>query len=303
MIRLLVTGARGQVGAEVARAFAGRAEVVAHDRATLDLGKADQIAARVREAKPHVIVNCAAYTAVDRAQSDEATALSVNADAAGSLAQEAKASGALLVHFSTDYVFDGAKSTPYVETDPPNPLNAYGRTKLAGERAIAASGAQHVILRTSWVYGPRGGNFVRTMLRLAQTKGELRIVDDQRGAPTSSIQLARATLEIVSGGSHGPIGIEGLQRLKERSGLYHATAAGETTWFGFAQAIFDAWSRRSVGFKAPRLIAIASEDYPTPAPRPRNSRLDNARLAEGFGVRLPSWREGLAETLSAWMAD
>ena len=300
MIRVLVTGCRGQVGAEVARALAGRAEVIAHDHATLDLANRDAIAARVREAHPDVIVNGAAYTAVDRAESDEAAARAVNATGAGALAEEARRAGALLIHYSTDYVFDGAKAAPYVESDPTNPLNAYGRTKLEGERAIAASGAAHLILRTSWVYGPQGANFVRTMLRLAQTRDELRVVDDQRGAPTSSLQLARATLELI-GGAGGAITAAAVGDAKSRAGLYHAAAAGETTWFGFAQAIFEDWARQTgATSRAPHLIAIPSSDYPTPARRPANSRLDSSRLAAVFGVRLGPWREALGETLSAW---
>ena len=285
-MRVLVTGARGQVGAEVARALQGRAEVIAHDRSTLDLADRDQIAARVREARPDAIVNAAAYTAVDRAESDEANARTVNAVAPGILAEEARRSAALLVHYSTDYVFDGTKQGAYVETDATNPLNAYGRTKLEGERAIAASGCAHVILRTSWVYGPQGGNFIRTMLRLALEREELRVVADQRGAPTSSLQLARATVEILGKARGAP-------------GLYHATAAGETTWFEYARAIFEEKSRRDTAFRVPRLVPIATRDYPTPARRPANSVLDSSRLAQAFGIRLGPWRDALVETLGA----
>jgi dTDP-4-dehydrorhamnose reductase len=297
VIRALVTGSRGQVGVEVARALAGRAEVIAHERSTLDLADPAAIAARVREARPDVIVNAAAYTAVDRAESDEARARVVNAVAPGILGEEARRAGALLVHYSTDYVFDGTKTGAYVESDATNPINAYGRTKLEGERAIAASGCAHVILRTSWVYGPQGGNFVRTMLALALEREELRIVDDQRGAPTSSLQLARATLEILGGDR---LGAEALAKAKSASGLYHASAAGETTWFGFAQAIFAEWPRRSgAAFRAPRVVPIATRDYPTPARRPANSVLDSSRLARAFGVRLGPWRDALVETLAA----
>ncbi len=300
MIRVLVTGSRGQVGVEVVRALAGRAEVIARERATLDLARPGDIAACVREARPDVIVNAAAYTAVDRAESDEAAARAVNAVAAGVLAEKARRSDALLVHYSTDYVFDGTKQGAYVEADAPHPLNAYGRTKLEGERAIAASGAAHLILRTSWVYGPQGGNFVRTMLGLAETREELRVVDDQRGAPTSSLQLARATVEMLGGAAPGAIALDSVAKAKSRSGLYHATASGETTWFGFAGAIFAEWSRRAgPGFRAPRLVPIASREYPTPARRPANSVLDSSRLAGAFGARLGPWREALVETLSA----
>ena len=192
MIRVLVTGAGGQVGAQVALELHGIANVVAHDRTTLDLTHPDEIVARIREARPDVIVNAAAYTAVDRAETDEELANTVNGVAPGIIAGEAKRAGALLLHFSTDYVFDGTANRPYVETDAVSPLGAYGRTKLAGERAVAASGCAYLTLRTSWVYGARGKNFMLTMLRLAAMQPELRVVDDQRGAPTSSGQLARA---------------------------------------------------------------------------------------------------------------
>ena len=298
-MRVLVTGCRGQIGAEVVRALAGRAEVIAHDHASLDLTTPDAIARGVREARPDVVVNAAAYTAVDRAESDEPAAHAVNALAPAILAEEARRAGALLVHFSTDYVFDGTKAGAYVETDTPRPPNAYGRTKLEGERAIAASGAAYLIVRTSWVYGPQGGNFVRTMLRLAETREELRVVDDQRGAPTSSLQLARATVELIGGGA-GAITAESVAQAKARAGLYHATAQGSTTWFDFAEAIFAEWPRLAPGFRVPRLVAIRSGDYPTPARRPANSLLDSSRLAGAFGVRLGPWREALVETLSAW---
>lgn len=301
MIRVLVSGARGQVGGEVAREFNGRAEVIAHDRATLDLANPAQIAQRVREAKPDVIVNAAAYTAVDRAEAEEEIAHAVNGTAPRMLAEEAKRAGALLVHYSTDYVFDGTKAGAYVETDAPRPLNAYGRTKLEGERSIAASSTPHIILRTSWVYGPQGQNFLLTMLRVAATRDELRVVDDQRGAPTSSRALARATLELFTRGDRSrAIEASDIARLKDAPGLYHATAAGETTWFGFAQAIFAARSRQGGGgFKSPRVVAIGSREYPTPARRPANSVLSNAKLNATFGVALADWREGLEEVLSA----
>lgn len=287
-MRVLVTGAGGQVGAEVVRELAGIAEVVAHDRKTLDLARPDAIVARIREARPDVIVNAGAYTAVDRAETDEDLASTVNGVAPGIIAGEAKRAGALLVHFSTDYVFDGTAERPYVETDPVNPLGAYGRTKLAGERAVAASGCAHVTLRTSWVYGPRGKNFMLTMLRLAATQPELRVVDDQRGAPTTGRQLARVVGALVSD----------VGRAKDAGGLYHASAAGETTWFRFAQAIFALRARTRQGFTAPRLIPIATSEYPTPARRPAYSVLSSDKLARSLGVRIPDWRAGLEEALS-----
>lgn len=296
----MLTGARGQLGTDLARELAGRAEVVAHDRASLDLADPAAIAARVAEARPDVIVNAGAYTAVDRAESDEAAARAVNATAPAVLAAEARKLGALLVHYSTDYVFDGTKGSPYVETDPTAPINAYGRTKLEGERAIAVSGCDHAILRTSWVYAPHGANFMLTMLRLAATRPELRIVVDQRGAPTSTRQLARATLALLSGSDRpGPLERGALERVRAASGVYHATAAGETTWSEFAQEIFARWARRSAAFKPPRVIPIPSSEYPTPARRPAYSVMSNARLNGRFGLRLAPWHEGLDEALSA----
>jgi len=289
-MRVLVTGRAGQVGAEVVQALQGFAEVIAHDRSTLDLADPAQVVARVREARPDAIVNAAAYTAVDQAETDAEAARRVNAAGPGVLAEEAKRTGAVLIHYSTDYVFDGTKAAPYVETDATNPLGAYGRTKLEGERAIAASGCDHVILRTSWVYGPHGRNFMLTMLRLGAQREELRIVDDQRGAPTSSAQLGRLTRALL----------EREPALREKGGVYHATAAGETTWRRFAEAIFAGASRRAgPAFSTPRVVPITTAEYPTPARRPANSVLDNARLEQAFGVRIGDWREGLDEALSA----
>jgi dTDP-4-dehydrorhamnose reductase len=289
--RVLVTGAAGQVGAAVAAALAAGHEVIAHDRSTLDLADAAQIALRVREAKPSIIVNAAAYTAVDRAESEPDLARAVNAIAPGILAEEARRAGAVLIHFSTDYVFDGTKPGAYVETDPTNPLGVYGATKLAGERAIAAALGAHLILRTSWVYGPRGKNFLLTMLNLAKTRDEVRVVDDQHGAPTSALQLARLTRTLVDTGDDA---------LRAASGLYHASAAGEVSWHGFARAIFERWPAVAPApFKAPRLVAIPTREYPTPVRRPANSRLSNARLARVFATEIETWEAGLEETLAA----
>lgn len=301
MIRVLVTGASGQVGAEVARELEGRAEVVARDRSRLDVANPASIAAGVRAARPDVIVNCAAYTAVDRAETDRDAAHAANAVGPGVLADEAKRCGALLLHFSTDYVYDGSKRLPYLETDPVNPLSAYGATKLEGERAVAASGCAHLILRTSWVYGPRGRNFMLTMLRLGRERQELRVVDDQRGAPTSSRALARLVRDLLArGGDLEEITRAEVDRVAQASGVYHATAAGETTWYGFAAAIFDEMMRqRRLDHAAPRLVPIATSEYPTPARRPANSVLSNERLRGAFGLAMADWRRGLEEAVSA----
>ena len=298
-MRLLLTGARGQVGTEVARQLEGRAELLALDRARLDLADGDSIVRVVREARPDVIVNAAAYTAVDRAEGNEEGARAINATAPGILAGEAKRCGALLLHYSTDYVFDGAKPSPYVETDPVCPINAYGRTKLEGERAIAQSGCDHVILRTEWVYGPHGSNFLLTMLRLAATRAEVRVVDDQHGAPTSSRQLGRLTRALLEGPA-GELSPSSLARLRKAPGIYHATAAGSTTWWGFAGAIFEERARQPGALPAaPRVTPIPSSEYPTPARRPANSLLCCDKLDAAFGVRLEDWRDGLRDVLSA----
>ena len=299
MIRVLVTGAGGQVGTDVARVLEGRAEVIAQARATTDLSDPAQLVARIREAAPQVIVNAAAYTAVDRAESEPEAAHTVNGVAPGLIAREARRTGALMVHFSTDYVFDGTKRTPYVETDAPNPLGAYGRSKLEGERAVQDSGAAAIVLRTAWVYAPHGRNFMLTMLRLAAKGEALRVVDDQRGAPTTSLAIARAVAEILSGGAKdGTIDAASVAKAAAGSGLYHASAGGETSWFGFAQAIFAERARTTPGFVAPKLSPITTADYPTPARRPAYSVLDNGKLQRAFGVSLGGWREGLAQAIS-----
>ena len=297
MIRVLVTGAGGQVGTDVARALEGRAEVIAHGRDTMDLCDPAQVVARIREARPHAIVNAAAYTAVDRAESEPEAARTVNAVAPGIIAGEARRSNALLLHFSTDYVFDGAKRTPYVETDPTHPLGAYGRTKLEGERAVLDSGAAAIVLRTAWVYAPHGKNFMLTMLRLAAKGDPLRVVDDQRGAPTTSLAIARAVTAILAGGP-GAATEASVAKAAAARGLYHASASGETTWYGFAKAIFEERARMNPGFVPPKLTPIKTSEYPTPAKRPAYSVLDNAKLQRTFGIDLGGWREGLVEALS-----
>lgn len=297
-MRVLVTGTAGQVGGEVARTLGGRARVIARDRTTLDLADGAAVERVVREDKPHVIVNAAAYTAVDRAEAEPGAAHAINAVAPGILAAEARRLGALLVHFSTDYVFDGTKEGAYVEDDPPAPLNEYGRTKLAGEAAVREAGGAHLVLRTTWVYGPRGKNFLLTMLKAGAQRPELRVVADQHGAPTSSLQLASLVTRLLAP-SGGEVEGEALERLGERGGLYHATASGRTTWHAFAEAIFDGWTRRVPDYPRPRVVAIPTSEYPLPARRPLNSVLSGERLASRLGESLGDWREGLEDVLSA----
>jgi dTDP-4-dehydrorhamnose reductase len=279
---LLVTGRNGQVGWELARALAPLGDVTCCDRAQLDLTDPDAIASAVRSARPNVIVNAAAYTAVDRAESEREAAFAVNAAAPGILAEEAKRLNALLVHYSTDYVFDGAKRGAYVETDSTNPINAYGQSKLAGEIAIRNSGVRHVILRTSWVYSARGSNFLLSILRLARQQAELSVVDDQTGAPTWARDIADATAKIVAVGSEEDVPY----------GLYHLSAAGATSWHGFAQTIVAA---ARIGTT---VRPIRSSQYKRPAARPSNSLLNNDKLRRDFGVALPDWRKGVADCLS-----
>jgi dTDP-4-dehydrorhamnose reductase len=287
------------VGAEVARVLAGRAEVIARDRACLDLADAAAVSRESGELRPALVVNAGAYTAVDRAESEPAAAHAVNAVAPGAMAEACRRLGALLVHFSTDYVFDGRKQGPYVEDDPTAPLNEYGRSKLAGEAAIAAAGGAHLVLRTSWVYGPRGRNFLLTMLRVGAERGELRVVADQRGSPTSSLQLAGLVSRLLTPGdeTRAPSAAD-LERLGAASGVYHATAAGETTWHGFAEAIFERWTARVPGYPRPRVVAIPSSEYPTPARRPANSVLSNVKIEAALGTRIGDWRSGLEAVLS-----
>jgi dTDP-4-dehydrorhamnose reductase len=284
--RILILGSTGQLGRELERSFGGLGSATALDRTQCDLSQPDAIRARVRHAAPDVILNAGAYTAVDRAESERELAYAVNATAPGVLAEEANRRGALLVHYSTDYVFDGTKHEPWTEDDAPNPLNVYGASKLAGEQAIAAAGGRFLIFRTSWVYGPHGKNFLFTMLRLGREREKLSIVNDQFGAPTTSIELANATRAIVEGALAGRFGAEA-----NWTGLHHMTCAGSTSWFGFAQAIFQRAAAQLA--RVPELTPIPSESYPTPARRPRNSVLSNQKLAARFGVQLAPWTDAL----------
>jgi dTDP-4-dehydrorhamnose reductase len=291
--RILIVGNAGQVGVELQRSFAGYGELVGVDRESVDLAQPDQVRALVRRVEPEIILNAAAYTAVDRAESEPELAHAINADAPRILAEEALRSNALLVHYSTDYVFDGDKQGPWTEEDAPAPLNVYGASKLAGEETIQQVGGRILIFRTSWVYGPHGSNFLLTMLRLARQRDSISVVGDQIGSPTTSIELARATHAIVSGVMAGQFGTA-----EEWAGLYQMTCSGSTSWCGFAQAIF-ARAGKLLDGRVPVVTPITSEEYPTPARRPRNSVLSNAKLQERFGVRLAPWETALDAVIQA----
>jgi dTDP-4-dehydrorhamnose reductase len=274
---ILLIGSGGQLGFELARVLPAHGQVVALDRAALDLADADAVVAAVRAARPQLIVNAGAYTAVDRAESEPERADAVNSRAPGILAEEARRAGAPLIHYSTDYVFDGEALSPYDEQAAPNPINAYGRSKLGGERAIQAAGAAGVVLRTSWVYGLHGQNFLTTMRRLAADRDELRVVADQMGTPNWTRSLAEATATLIG---------RGQAYLAERSGLYHLSAGGSTSWFDFARAIFADAPR-------PRVVPITTAEYPTAARRPRRAVLASSKFADTFGFALPPWDEML----------
>jgi dTDP-4-dehydrorhamnose reductase len=285
-MKILLLGKDGQVGWELARALAPLGELVAWGRQDADFLDPESLRARVRSIRPGVIVNAAAYTAVDRAEGDEATARMVNAIAPGVLAEEARAGGAWLVHYSTDYVFDGSKEGAWTELDATAPLSAYGRTKCEGEERIRASGAQHLILRTSWVYGARGGNFAKTMLRLAKEREQLSVVADQHGAPTGAALLADATALalyriFLAGPDAGAF-----------AGAYHLAAGGSTTWHAYARHVLARAREHGMLLKAgpEQVQPIASSAFAAPAARPANSRLDCSKFSSRFGLALPDWR-------------
>ena len=291
-MKLLLLGGNGQVGRELRRSLLPLGELVV---ATRDGGDADaaadfdapaSLAALIEQTAPEVVVNAAAYTAVDKAETDAAAAFRINAEAPAAIAQACVDTGALLVHYSTDYVFDGNATRPYREDDATAPLGVYGASKLAGEQAIRASGVRHAILRTAWVYAAHGRNFLLTMLRLANERDELRVVADQIGAPTPAAWIADATAEIIRRGVMA-------------SGTWHLVADGETSWHGFAEAIVDEAHALGLIARKPRVVAIPTADYPTPARRPAYSVLDTTRLQRDFGVAPPDWRDGLRRTLAA----
>ncbi|HEU4852231.1 MAG TPA: dTDP-4-dehydrorhamnose reductase [Telluria sp.] len=278
-MKILLTGCSGQVGYELERSLQALGEVVAVDRARMDLSDLDQVREVVRTVKPGLIVNPAAYTAVDKAESEPELARRINALAPGVMAEEGRRLGAAMVHFSTDYVFDGTKQGAYLETDPTNPVNVYGQTKLEGEQLIAAAGIDHLILRTSWVYGMRGKNFLLTMLRLAKEREELRVVADQHGAPTWSRTIADTTAVLLAQARQ-----DGWW--ERNGGVYHLSGRGETTWFGFTQAIIE-----NAGLSC-RVLPISSAEYPVPARRPANSLMNADKLTARL-CTLPHWKTAL----------
>lgn len=278
--RTLLIGGRGQIGSELSQLLPSQAETLTVDRTQLDLVDPDQIVNLIRDWRPDIVVNAAAYTAVDKAETHERDAFAINAEAPRLIAEESRRLGAMLVHYSTDYVFDGKKNSPYVEDDAPNPINAYGRSKLAGENAIRASGVRHLILRTSWVYGLYGNNFLLTMLKLARERDEIRVVADQRGTPNWSQQLAKATAQLMA---------------MQVEGLFHLTSQGDASWFDFAKSIFA--QTKDVQQRPILLTPITSDEYPLPAARPSNSRLSGAALKAATGIELPMWDIALSRCL------
>jgi dTDP-4-dehydrorhamnose reductase len=287
---ILITGAAGQVGGELARVLAplGPLHLVARDQ--LDLTSPDAIRRLVREVQPRWIVNAAAYTAVDRAESEPELACAVNARAPGILGEEAVKIGAAVLHFSTDYVFNGLGERPYTEDDPTGPLGVYGTSKLEGERELAASGAAHLIFRTSWVYGATGKNFLLTVLRVARERQRMSIVDDQHGAPTWTRELARMAATVLTAAPDA-------ESARAYQGIYHAAGQGETTWFGFAQEALRLRRLQEPAAQFAELIPIPTSAYPTPARRPANSRLNCDKLAQTFGFHLMPWQQALKQVL------
>lgn len=286
-LKILISGKTGQVAVELQKHLAGLGELIVLGRDVLDLSQPDQIRAQVRAHKPDLLIIAAAHTAVDQAENEPELAFAINASAPGVFAEEAAAQGIPLIHYSTDYVFDGRKPAPYTEDDATNPLGVYGKSKLAGELAIAASGAQHLILRTSWVYSTHGKNFLLTMQRLLQERSELRVVADQIGAPTWAGTIAQSTRALIERWQSGDAAAWG---------TYHLTASGETSWFGFTQAIAEHLTAQ--GKACATLEPIPASAYPTPAARPQNSRLDCSKLAREWGVAQPDWEAALSACLA-----
>lgn len=288
-MRILVTGVTGQVGGALLKVFEPAHTVIAVDRNQLNLAKPDQIGLTLNRFRPDLIVNAAAYTAVDRAEKEREIAFRINTDAPGTIARWAAIRGVPVIHFSTDYVFDGAGIRPWREDDPANPLSIYGASKLAGEEAVRSAGGPHLIVRTSWVYAAHGTNFLRTIVRLARQHGELRIVADQFGAPTSAGVIADAIASIVGTDVTVLCG-----RFAASGGRVNVAASGETSWHGFATAIVEGLRALGVAFTVENIVPIATTDYPTNVRRPANCRLDLTRLRQVFGIRPPRWDQALA---------
>jgi dTDP-4-dehydrorhamnose reductase len=312
-LRILLLGAQGQLGHALAQALPVMGSVVACARAQADLSQASALQALLDQHQPQLIVNAAAYTAVDKAEQEPDVAQAINAQAPGVLAHWAAAHGAMLVHYSTDYVFDGRSPRPYTEADAPAPLSVYGQSKWAGERAVQAAAGRHLVFRTSWVVGAHGGNFLKTMLRLGAERDSLRVVADQHGAPTSTDLIAHNTVQVLQqmrapalaantkGEASQPPNAPWVPADDPRWGLYHLAAAGETTWHAYACHVIDraaalGWPMR---VSAHSIQAIATDQYPLPAPRPANSRLNTQRLQQRFGVVLPDWRDGVDAVLAS----
>lgn len=296
MTRVLLLGGSGQVGSALRRSMAPGFEVHAPTSAQLSLEDGAALADEIQRLRPQLVINAAAYTAVDRAEQEPDRAMAINARAPEILARETAALDAALVHYSTDYVFDGSKDTPYREDDPPAPLNVYGRSKLAGDEAVRAHAGAYLIFRTSWVYAGAGRNFLLTMRRLLRERDELNVVDDQIGAPTSAEAIAAATVAVVRQGGDEPAGF-----LSRHAGLFNLSCVGQTSWYGFACAIRNHMARSEP--KLAKLRPIPTTEYPTPARRPAYSVLDNSRLRNEFGIELPDWRDGLAQVLRALEVD
>lgn len=285
MTKILITGADGQIGWELRRSLADLGTIYPCTHQILDIGNSAALQAKIQEFEPNILINAAAYTAVDQAESDAETAMRINGIAPGIMAEEAKKIGAIFIHYSTDYVFDGQAHSPYQENQIPHPLNVYGKSKLAGEEAVQAVGGMYFIFRTSWVYGKRGKNFLLTMLKMAQNKKKLTIVNDQLGAPTWSRSIAEATSQVLAIAQNQPH--------KQEWGLYHMGCEGYTSWYGFAKMIFQYEKLTNPRFHIPAIIPLSSDQYPQKAVRPKYSVLSTQKLKQEFGLALPSWEEAL----------